>query len=217
MKKNEIMTLPELPYSYDALEPILSSETLKFHHDKHHRAYVDQLNKLLPGSGFENASLETIVQQSSGPLFEQASQHWNHSFYWNSMNPELKVISTQGALFAEMKATFGSTSNFYADFKKAGEGLFGSGWVWLVSDAMDKLQIMVTKNAWNPLREDFTPILVCDLWEHAYYIDYRNARSKYLARFCEIINWDFVETNYSTLKRMQDTWAPLKQAGGLRY
>jgi superoxide dismutase, Fe-Mn family len=216
MINQERMSLPPLPYEYDALAPILSAETLKYHHDKHHRGYVEQLNKLLPGSGFENAPLDAIILEAEGPLYEQAAQHWNHSFYWKSMNPEIKVISTQRALHGEIKSTFGSVSNFSSEFKKTGDALFGSGWLWLVSDSMDKLQILATKNAWNPLREELTPILVCDLWEHSYYIDYRNARSKYLSRFCEIINWDFAEKNYSAIKALHSeprTWTPLKHAG----
>lgn len=223
MKKYETMTLPDLPYEYAALEPIISAETLKYHHDKHHRGYVEKLNQLIVGSGFEKAPLETIVLESAGPLYEQAAQHWNHSFYWKSMNPRIKAMATQNKLFSRIKSTFGSTANFNLQFKKMGEELFGSGWLWLVSDDRDNLQILVTKNAWNPIREDFLPLLVCDLWEHAYYIDYRNARSKYLSRFCEVIDWEFAEANYADSKLahyQNQPWTPLplsKEAGGLMY
>jgi Fe-Mn family superoxide dismutase len=194
MKKHE---LPQLPYHYDALAPLISKETLEFHHDKHHQAYVNKLNELLPESGFENASLEEIVTKSTGTLFNQAAQHWNHSFLWKSMDPEKTPLSTKGKFAEAVSQAFGGADPLKKEFTKQATSLFGSGWVWLVTDAKGKLQIVQSKDAENPLRLNLKPLIVCDVWEHAYYIDYRNARPKYLASFMDLIHWKFAEDNYT--------------------
>ena len=206
--------LAPLPFEYNALEPVISQETLSFHHDKHHRAYVDHLNELVPDSGFENASLDQIVMKAKGPLFEQAAQHWNHSFYWNSMSPSSRVLSEKSVLTNALTESFGSPENFKREFEKVGVSLFGSGWLWLVSDAQGGLKIVATKDAGNPIRDRLKPVLVCDLWEHAYYIDYRNARASYLTKFYDVINWDFAETNYldyALSKMSHETTSPVRR------
>lgn len=189
--------LAPLPYAYDALAPHISAETLQFHHDKHHQAYVTKLNELLPGSGLENASLDEIVLRASGPLFNQAGQHWNHDFYWKSMTPPKNVRQPQGDLLQAINKAFGSFDQFKAEFEKQGVALFGSGWTWLAADGSGALKIVQTPNAENPIRQKLHPIFVSDVWEHAYYIDYRNARAKYLSAFWNVMNWQFAETNFS--------------------
>ncbi len=187
--------LAPLPYSYTALEPFISAETLQFHHDKHQQTYVTKLNELLTGSPLANASLDEIVLQSSGPLFNSAGQHWNHDFYWKSLAAASERSAT-GPLLEALQKTFGSLDAFKATFEKQAAALFGSGWTWLVLDQKGELQIVHTKDADNPLRQDMIPLFTCDVWEHAYYIDYRNARPQYLSNFWNILNWEFVETNY---------------------
>lgn len=187
--------LAPLPYDYTALEPHISAETLQFHHDKHHQAYVNKLNELLPDSPLADASLDEIILQSSGALFNSAGQHWNHDFYWKSMAPASER-SASGLLLEALQRTFGSLDAFQAAFEKQAAALFGSGWTWLVLDQKGKLQIVQTKDADNPLRQGLIPLLTCDVWEHAYYIDYRNARPQYLSNFWQILNWEFVESNY---------------------
>jgi Fe-Mn family superoxide dismutase len=194
MKKFE---LPQLPYEYNALEPLVSRETLEFHHKKHHQAYVDKLNELLPGSGFEKALLDEIVKRATGPLFNQAAQHWNHSFLWKSMNPKRTPLLQGGKLAAAITQAFGGMDQFKKEFTEKAQSLFGSGWVWLVTDANGKVQILQTKDADNPIRLNLTPLFVCDVWEHAYYIDYRNDRPKYLTNFFELIHWTFASDNYT--------------------
>ena len=188
--------LTPLPYAYTALEPFISAETLQFHHDKHHQTYVTKLNELLADSPLANASLVKIVLQSSGPVFNSAGQHWNHDFYWKSMAPARKR-SASGPLLEALQRTFGSLDTFQAVFEKQATGLFGSGWTWLVLDQKGELQIVQTKDADNPLRQDLIPLFTCDVWEHAYYIDYRNARPQYLSNFWHVLNWAFVEANYA--------------------
>lgn len=185
--------LPELPFTREALAPYLSPETLEYHHGKHHRAYVDNLNKLIAGTEYENLSLEDIVARSSGGIFNNGAQAWNHSFYWNCLSPSSGGLS--GVLLKETESNFGSYQLFKEQFTKAAAGLFGSGWAWLVQGSDGKLAIETTSNAGNPLREGHKPLLVCDVWEHAYYIDYRNARMKYIEAFFELINWEFVASN----------------------
>ncbi len=192
-------TLPPLPYDYQALEPAISAETLKYHHDKHHKVYVDKLNALIEGTPLEHQSLDHIVQNSTGPLFNQAAQHWNHDFLWKSMAPPRERGEPSGPLLEALQVTFGSIEKFKAAFEKAGTELFGSGYIWLVSDDKGVLKILPTKDAENPLREGLHPILTCDVWEHAYYIDCRNARNTYLSNFWSVINWNFALANYSPL------------------
>jgi Fe-Mn family superoxide dismutase len=186
--------LPALPYASDALQPFLSKETLEFHYGKHHRTYSDNLNKLIVGSGLENASLEDVVKRSQGPLFNNAAQVWNHTFYWNCLSPSENGgpgSKTQVAL----ESAFGGTAKFFEELQKSAVGNFGSGWTWLVKKADGSLALVNTSNAANPMTTGDKPILTVDIWEHAYYIDYRNARAKYLEGFVKRINWEFVEKN----------------------
>lgn len=190
------ITLPDLPYSNDALAPHISPETLDFHFGKHHKGYVDKLNAALPGSDFENSSLEDIVKKSSGGMFNNAAQIWNHTFYWNSLSPNGGGEPT-GSLGEAISKTFGSFSQFKEKFSAAAAGQFGSGWAWLVKDSSGSLMIKATANAETPLTDTgVTPLLTCDVWEHAYYIDYRNARPKYIEAFWNLIHWDFAQSNF---------------------
>ena len=187
-------TLMTLPYSKDALAPFLSAETLEFHYGKHHQNYVNKLNELLPGSGFEEASLDEIVKKSTGPIFNNAAQVWNHDFYWNNLTPK-GTKAPEAKLAAAINSSFGSFDGFKAEFEKSATTLFGSGWCWLVADQKThKLSIVQTKDAENPMRQGFTPILTLDVWEHAYYVDYRNARPSYIQKWWDFVNWSFAES-----------------------
>lgn len=189
--------LPELPYSMTALAPVISQETLEFHYGKHHKAYIDKMNDMLPGTEFENMNLEEIVKKSGGPLFNNAGQSWNHCFYWHCMSPESQQ-PTSGPLFDALTSSFGSVDEFRKKFSEKTAGVFGSGWGWLVQKPDGKLEIVGTSNADCPLRTGDKPLLVCDVWEHAYYIDYRNLRPKYLESFWQKLNWKFVEANLTS-------------------
>lgn len=186
--------LPPLPYAMDALEPYISKETLEYHYGKHHKAYVDNLNNLIPGTEFENLTLEEIILKASGPIFNNVAQVWNHTFYWNSMRPN-GGGEPDGKLADAIRRDFGSFEAFKEAFSKAAVTLFGSGWAWLVKNPDGKLQIVQTSNAGNPLTSGQKPLLTCDVWEHAYYIDYRNARPKYVENFWNLVNWDFAAQN----------------------
>lgn len=186
--------LPELPYAMDALAPTISKETLEYHYGKHHQAYVNNLNNLIAGTEFENASLEEIVKKASGGTFNNAAQVWNHTFYWNSLSPKGGGAPTSG-LASSLSNAFGSVDDFKAKFSDVAAKTFGSGWTWLVKDAQGKLDIVSTSNAGNPLTSGQTPLLTIDVWEHAYYIDYRNARPKYIESYWKLVNWDFVAKN----------------------
>ena len=184
--------LPELPYAKNALEPHISAETLEYHHDKHHATYVTKLNGLLPGSEFENASLEDIIKKApAGGIFNNGAQVWNHTFYFNCMAPNAGG-EPSGKLADAINSAFGSFDAFKEKFNESAVGNFGSGWTWLVQNDDGSVEIVNTSNAANPLRDGKTPLLTCDVWEHAYYIDYRNARPKYLENFWAVVNWDFV-------------------------
>ncbi|GAA1183421.1 Fe-Mn family superoxide dismutase [Kitasatospora gansuensis] len=187
-------TLPELPYSKDALAPHISSETLDFHWGKHHLTYVTNLNNLTKGTENESKTLEEIIAKSSGPLFDNAAQHWNHTFYWHSLSPN-GGGEADGAVKDAIIAKWGSFDTFKQEFTKRATGAFGSGWTWLVKQTDGTLAIVTTSNAETPLTTDAKPILVVDVWEHAYYIDYRNARAKYLDAFWNVVNWDFANKN----------------------
>lgn len=187
------LTLPRLPFARDALEPHMSRETLDFHYGKHHKAYVDAANKLLAGNQFEQMNLEDIVKKSSGKLFNNAAQIWNHNFFWSCLTP--RPASPGGKLAPAIARRFGSVDNFRKEFTQAALDTFGSGWTWLVRDAAGALAIVSTQGAGNPLVAGQAPLLACDVWEHAYYIDYRNARNNYLEHFWPLVNWDFVERN----------------------
>ncbi|MBN1192211.1 MAG: superoxide dismutase [Fe] [Coriobacteriia bacterium] len=191
-----IHELPQLPYAKDALEPHISSETLEYHHGKHHQAYVTNLNSLIPGTEFEDLSLEDIVKKASGGIFNNAAQTWNHSFYWNCLSPD-GGGEPSGALADAIRATFGSFESFKEEFTKAAVTTFGSGWAWLVKGADGGIAIVSTSNAGCPLTSGQTPLLTCDVWEHAYYVDYRNLRPKYVEAFWALVNWDFVSDNFS--------------------
>ncbi len=186
--------LPPLPYSGNALEPYISAETLEFHHGKHHATYVTKLNGLIPGSEFESAPLEEIITKATGPIFNNAAQIWNHTFYWNCLAPNAGGEPT-GALADAINAAFGSFDAFKAEMTDKSVNLFGSGWSWLVKDGEGNLSIVQTSNAGCPLTDGLTPLLTCDVWEHAYYIDCRNARPKYMENFWSLVNWDFVAAN----------------------
>jgi Fe-Mn family superoxide dismutase len=188
--------LPPLPYAADALAPVISAETIDFHYGKHHQAYVTNLNNLVPGTEFENATLEDIVMKSSGGIFNNAAQVWNHTFYWNGLSPEGGGQPT-GALAEAINTAFGSFDEFKAAFIKSGIGNFGSGWTWLVKNKGGSVEIVNTSNAANPMRDGKKPLLTIDVWEHAYYIDYRNARPKYLDEIWSLVNWDFVASNFA--------------------
>ena len=189
-------TLPELPYAYDALAPHMSAETLEYHHDKHHNAYVEKANDLIKGTGLEGKSIEAVVTGSHGAhqgLFNNIAQHYNHLHFWQWMKPGGGGTSLPGALAAKIDEDLGGYAKFRADFIEAGVGQFGSGWCWLAMKD-GKLHIMKTPNGENPLVHGATPLLGCDVWEHSYYIDYRNARPKYLEAFVDsLVNWDYVE------------------------
>ena len=188
--------LPDLPYAIDALEPHISAETLQFHHGKHHATYVDKLNGMIPGSEFESATLEDIIQGASGGMFNNAAQIWNHSFYWNCLSPNGGGAPGQ-KLGEAIDQTFGSFEAFKEQFAAAALGNFGSGWTWLVKNKAGGLEIVNTDDAENPMTQDYVPLLTCDVWEHAYYIDYRNRRPDYIAAFWQLVNWDFVANNYA--------------------
>ena len=189
-------TLPELPYAANALEPHISAETLSFHHGKHHAAYVGKLNGLIEGTEFADASLEDIIMKSSGGLFNNAAQVWNHSFYWNCLSPN-GGGEPGGALGSAIAEFFGGFDAFRQQFDAAAVGNFGSGWTWLVKNADGSLEIVNTDDAENPMTDGKTPLMTCDVWEHAYYIDYRNARPEYLAAFWNLVNWEFVSANHA--------------------
>jgi len=183
-------TLPALPFDMNALKPHISAETLEYHYGKHHQTYVNNLNKLIEGSPHAESSLEQIITTASGGLFNNAAQVWNHSFYWNCLSPD-GGGEPSGALADAINAAFGSYADFKQKFSASAVGNFGSGWTWLVKGADGALEIVNTSNAGNPLTEGTTPVLTCDVWEHAYYIDYRNARPKYVEAFWNLVNWDF--------------------------
>jgi len=184
----------DLPYKMDALEPVISRETLEYHYGKHHKAYVANLNKLIVGTEFENMPLEDIIMKSSGGVFNNSAQIYNHTFYWNCLAPNAGG-EPSGKLAKEISQTFGSFASFKEKFSQTAVSIFGSGWAWLVKNKDGKLEIVSTINAGNPMTEGKKPLLVCDVWEHAYYIDYRNARSSYVEKFWNLVNWDFVASN----------------------
>ncbi|MEE9574128.1 MAG: Fe-Mn family superoxide dismutase [Candidatus Neomarinimicrobiota bacterium] len=186
--------LPELPYAMDALQPHISKETLEYHYGKHHKAYVTNLNNLISGTEFEDLSLEDIIKMApAGVLFNNSAQVWNHSFYWNCLSPN-GGGEPSGKLLETINKSFGSFENFKEKFTKAAVTNFGSGWTWLVNGE-NGLEIINTSNAGTVLTSGKTALLTCDVWEHAYYVDYRNARPKYVDAFWNLVNWEFVEGN----------------------
>lgn len=183
--------LPELPFSKDSFKGIISAETFDYHHGKHHAAYVNNLNNLVPGTEFEGQKLEEIIKKSEGGIFNNAAQIWNHTFFWNSMSPNGGGAPT-GKVLEAINANFGSFDKFKEEFSKAAATLFGSGWAWLAQTADGKLEIIQKPNAGTPLTDNKKPLLTIDVWEHAYYIDYRNARPQFIEKFWDIVNWDNV-------------------------
>ncbi|MEO5348122.1 MAG: superoxide dismutase [Fe] [Magnetococcus sp. YQC-3] len=189
-------TLPPLPYDKSALAPHISQETLEFHHGKHHNTYITNLNTLIAGTEFEQMTLEEIIQKSSGGLFNNAAQVWNHTFYWHCLSPQ-GGGEPEGALAAAINQTFGSFAQFKEKFTATSVTTFGSGWGWLVKNADGSLELMSTSNAGTPATSGKKALLTCDVWEHAYYIDYRNARPGYVAAFWNLVDWSFVAKNFA--------------------
>lgn len=187
--------LPKLPYAMDALQPYISQETLEYHYGKHHKAYVDNLNKLIVGTEFEDMSLEETIKKSSGGIFNNAAQVWNHTFYWHCMTPK-SAKEPSGKLADAITKKFGSFDEFKKLFSQTAIATFGSGWGWLVKNNDNSIEIISTSNAATPMTQDKKALLTCDVWEHAYYIDYRNARPNYVDNFWNLVNWDFVEENF---------------------
>lgn len=196
-KPNVYYSLPKLPFGMSDLEPTISRETIEYHYGKHHRGYVEKLNKLIHGTPLENFPLEDVITKATGKLYNNAAQAWNHTFYWNCLTAK-SVEPTSGKLFECIEHCFGSMTEFKLRFAKCGEDLFGSGYVWLVKDHENSLQIVDGNDAYNPLTEKMKPILTCDVWEHAYYLDYRNSRAQYLKNFWRVVNWDFVDAQFSS-------------------
>jgi Fe-Mn family superoxide dismutase len=188
--------LPELPYALDALAPTISKETLEYHYGKHHQTYITNLNNLIKGGEFENASLEDIIKGSSGGIFNNAAQVWNHTFYWFGLTPNGKG-APEGALADAINAKWGSFDEFKKAFNAVAAGTFGSGWAWLVKTADGSLDLVSTSNAATPLTTANKALLTCDVWEHAYYIDYRNSRPNYLEGFWKLVDWDYVAKNFA--------------------
>ena len=189
-------TLPKLAYALDALAPHISKETLEYHYGKHHQTYVTNLNNLIKGTEFESMSLEEIIKKSSGGIFNNSAQVWNHSFYWNCLAPNAGGEPT-GVLLDAINKKWGSFVKFQEEFAKISVGTFGSGWGWLVKTPNGELELVSTSNAATPLTTVNKVLLTCDVWEHAYYIDYRNSRPNYLNAFWALVNWDFVASNFA--------------------
>ncbi len=187
--------LPDLPYALNALAPHISQETLEYHHGKHHQAYVNKLNSLVPSTEFEGLSLEEIMLKAEqGPIYNNAAQIWNHTFYWHSMSPQ-GGGQPSGEMASAIESNFGSFDTFKEKFTSAAINRFGSGWAWLVRNKDGSLDVENTLNADNPMNDGQTPLLTCDVWEHAYYIDTRNDRAKYVNNFWALVNWDFAAKN----------------------
>ena len=187
--------LPKLPYEVSALNPSISDRTIEFHYGKHHQSYVNNLNNLILGTKFEDADLETIIREAEGPIFNNAAQVWNHTFYFNQFSPK-PCTHPKGELAKAIDRQFGSFDKFKEEFTKASVGLFGSGWTWLVKNDDGSLDIVPESNAGTPLRKGKKPILTCDVWEHAYYLDYQNRRPDYVTNFWNIIDWDVISDRY---------------------
>lgn len=189
--------LPELPYALNGLEPHISAETLQYHYGKHHKAYVDKLNELVKNTEFETLSLEDVILKSNGAIFNNAAQNWNHTFYWHCLSPNGGGEPT-GDLAKAIEKTFGDFEKFKEAFTQKAITTFGSGWAWLVKNKDGSMAITSTSNAGTPMTEGQTALLTCDVWEHAYYIDYRNARAKYLEAFWTLVNWNFVAKQFAS-------------------
>lgn len=183
--------LPALPYAPEALEPVISANTISFHYGKHHQAYVNNLNNLIVGTRFENADLDEIVMKADGGIFNNGAQVWNHTFYWEGLGAKNSVPT--GKLQEKINTSFGTFENFKEVFADSAVKVFGSGWAWLVEDKEGSLKIVQTSNAGNPMRDGLKPLFTCDVWEHAYYLDFQNRRPDYVKAFWGIVNWKKVE------------------------
>jgi len=188
--------LPVLPYAPNALEPVISQKTIEFHYGKHHQAYVNNLNNLIPGTKFENADLLTIIKEADGGIFNNGAQVWNHTFYFEAFSPKPKLMP-EGKLLEAIQQKFGTFDAFKEAFQKTAATLFGSGWAWLVVNKEGQLEIVQTSNAANPIRDGHKPLLTCDVWEHAYYLDYQNRRPDYISEFWKIVDWAVVEKRFA--------------------
>ncbi len=188
-----IHELPKLPYELDALAPVISKQTLEFHYGKHHQAYVNNLNNLIVGTKFENLNLENVIRESDGGIFNNAAQIWNHTFYFNTFSPKPQLEPT-GKLAEMIVRDFGSLGEFKEKFNKAAATLFGAGWAWLVLDSNGKLEIQQESNAGTPLKKNLKPLITCDVWEHAYYLDYQNRRPDYINTIWSVLDWKVVES-----------------------
>jgi len=188
--------LPVLPYAPNALEPVISQKTIEFHYGKHHQAYVNNLNNLIPGTKYENADLLTIIKEADGGIFNNGAQVWNHTFYFEAFSPNPKSMP-EGKLLTAIEQKFGTFDAFKDAFQKAAATLFGSGWAWLVVNKVGELEIIQTSNAANPIRDGYKPLLTCDVWEHAYYLDYQNRRPDYISEFWKIVDWSVVEKRFA--------------------
>ncbi len=191
-----IHELPVLPYAKNALAPHISEETVEYHYGKHHQTYVTNLNNLIPNTEFENMTLEEIIMKSSGGVFNNAAQVWNHTFYWHCLAPHAGG-EPSGALADAIIKRFGSFATFKDEFTKCAVTTFGSGWAWLAKNSEGELELISTSNAATPMTQGKKALLTCDVWEHAYYIDYRNARPKYVEAFWNLVNWEFVAQQYA--------------------
>ncbi len=188
--------LPQLPYAKNALQPYISEKTIEFHYGKHHQAYVNNVNNLIAGTEFENATLEEIIQKSDGGIFNNGAQVWNHTFYFMQFNPD-GCKDPKDKLKAAIEKQFGSVESFKEEFSKAAATLFGSGWAWLVAGESGKLEIIQTSNAGNPITTGKKPLMTCDVWEHAYYIDKKNLRPKYIEDFWKILDWQVISERFA--------------------
>jgi Fe-Mn family superoxide dismutase len=195
-----IHRLPDLPFASSALEPYMSQKTLELHHGKHHAAYVAKLNKLIKGTEFAEMALEDIVRHASGEILDNAAQCWNHSFFWLGLSPK-SGSRPSPELQSALIARFDTLANFKKQFSEAAIDTFGSGWAWLTSDSRGQLEVLSTRNAANPLTDAKSPLLTCDVWEHAYYVDYQNRRPDYLAAFWEIVAWEHVSERFAAADR----------------
>jgi len=190
-----VFELPKLPYKTNSLVPYISEETIEFHYGKHHQTYVNNLNGLVPGTDFENSDLESMIMKGEGPIFNNAAQIWNHTFYFESFSKDGRKTPA-GPLADEITRSFGTFEGFREQFTRSATTIFGSGWAWLAKKDDGTLHIMQESNAGNPLKKGFTPLLTCDVWEHAYYIDYRNRRPDYIKAFWELIDWDIIDMRF---------------------
>jgi len=203
--KSGLFELPRLDFEIVSLEPVLSSRLMTLHYEKHHRGYVDKLNQLLQTSELKGRGLDEIVHESSGDLFNQAAQHWNHSFFWRCLRPASERQQPRDELKAAIESRFASIENFKHEFQEQAVAIFGSGWMWLAADPQRNLHLIQTKDAGCPITLGLTPILTCDVWEHAYYVDFENDRSAYLKQFWDVVNWEFGLSQLQKISRQLDS------------